>query len=100
MQVVSFIVPDRIKRVRFCRIQAFPNSTFHSLFNSVFKKIKFTADIGDGPQEYDVSQTFTGTIAPEDVVQEMRTNFTANDIPIIVLDEFNEIEDPETPKLV
>jgi Cdc6-like AAA superfamily ATPase len=99
MQVVPFIVPRRTHTVRFCRVQAFPNSTFHSLFNNVFKRIKFTADIGEGPQDYDVSQTFTGTITPDDVVAEF-AHFTPNDIPIIVIDEFNEIIDKETPLLV
>lgn len=99
MQIVPFIVPDRVGRVRYCRVPAFPNSTFHSLFNAVFKKIKFTADIGEGEREYDVAETFTGTITPDDVVSEF-SNFTANDIPIVVLDEFNEIIDPQTPLLV
>jgi Cdc6-like AAA superfamily ATPase len=99
MQVVPFIIPGRKERIRFCRVQAFPNSTFHSLFNQVFKKMTFTADIGEGAQQYDVSQTFTGTITPDDVVMEFG-HFTQNDIPIVVLDEFNELTDPETPVLV
>lgn len=99
MQIVPYMVPDRVGRIRYCRVPAFPNSTFHSLFNSVFKNIKFSADVGDGVQEYDVSETFTGTIAPDDVVREFR-HFSPNDIPIVVLDEFNEITDVETPMLV
>jgi hypothetical protein len=37
--------PNKMARIRFCRVQAFPNSTFHSLFNTVFKKIRITADL-------------------------------------------------------
>jgi Cdc6-like AAA superfamily ATPase len=99
MQVVPYLVPDRVGRIRYCRVQAFPNSTFHSLFNSVFKKIKFTADVGNGEQQYDVAETYTGTITPDDVVTEFG-HYTHNDIPIVVLDEFNEIPDPETPMMV
>jgi Cdc6-like AAA superfamily ATPase len=99
MQVVPFLVPDRIGRVRFCRVQAFPDSTFHSLFNAVFKKIKFTADVGDGEQEYSAADVYNERITPDDVVTEF-SRFTQNDIPIVVLDEFNEITDSKTPKMV
>jgi Cdc6-like AAA superfamily ATPase len=99
MQIVPYMVPDRVGHIRYCRVPAFPNSTFHSLFNSVFKNIKFNTNVGDGVQEYDVSETFTGTIAPDDVVREFG-HFGPNDIPIVVLDEFNEITDAETPMLV
>jgi Cdc6-like AAA superfamily ATPase len=50
MQIVPFMVPNKVGRVRFCRVQAYPDSTFHSLFNAVFKKILFTAEIGHGEQ--------------------------------------------------
>ncbi|WP_454625731.1 nSTAND1 domain-containing NTPase [Bradyrhizobium cenepequi] len=99
MQVVPFIIPTQKEHIRYCRVQAFPNSTFHSLFQQVFKRIKFTADIGDGPQEYDASQAIAGEITPDDVVAEF-SNFGLNDVPIIVLDEFNEILDQKTPSLV
>jgi len=95
----AVLVPDRMGRVRFCRIQAFPDSTFHSLFNAVFKRIKFTADIGDGEQEYSAAETYNDPITPDDVVTEF-SRFTHNDIPIVVLDEFNEITDPKTPMMV
>src|SRR5215831_18848983 len=52
MQIVPYMVPDRVGRVRYCRVQAYPNSTFHALFQTIFKKIEFTTDIGDGEQEY------------------------------------------------
>jgi Cdc6-like AAA superfamily ATPase len=99
MQIVPYMVPNKVGRVRFCRMQAYPDSTFHSLFNGVFKKIGFTANIGDGEQQYSVADTYTDAITPDDVVTEF-SHFTANDIPIVVLDEFNEITDPDTAKLV
>jgi Cdc6-like AAA superfamily ATPase len=100
VQVVPYLVPDKVARIRFCRVQAFPNSTFHSLFNAVFKKIRVTADLGDGKgeQEYTAADAYT-EITPDDVVTEF-TYYTHNDIPIVVLDEFNEIADPQTPVLV
>jgi hypothetical protein len=49
--------------------------------------------------KYSVADTYTDAITPDDVVTEF-SHFTANDIPIVVLDEFNEITNPHTPKLV
>ena len=99
VQVVPFIVQGRRDRVRYCRVQAFPNDTFHTLATKIFKKIKFRADLGEGEKEYDVSQTIAGEITPDDVVAEF-SNFTLNDIPIVVIDEFNEIQDPGAPTLI
>jgi len=101
VQVVPYLVPNKMARIRFCRVQAFPNSTFHSLFNAVFKKIRITADLGDGEgeQEYTAADGYAGELAPDDVVTEFG-HYTHNDIPIVVLDEFNEIQDPQTPLLL
>jgi Cdc6-like AAA superfamily ATPase len=99
MQIVPYMIPERVGHVRFCRVQAYPNSTFHSLFGAVFKKIEFTANLGDGEQDFSVADTYTDAITPDDVVTEFG-HFTPNDIPIIVLDEFNEITNSDTPKLV
>jgi Cdc6-like AAA superfamily ATPase len=99
MQVVPFLVPEGLGRVRFCRVQAYPESTFHSLFNAVFKNIKFMADVGEGEREYSAADVYSNTITPDDVVAEF-SRFTPNDIPIVVLDEFNEITDSQTPKTV
>ena len=99
VQVVPYIVPGRRDRVRYCRIQAFPQDTFHTLATKIFKRIKFRGNIGEGEKEYDVSQTMVGEITPDDVVTEF-SNFTQNDIPIVVIDEFNEIQNSQTPTLI
>ena len=39
-----------------------------------------------------VNETYSGAIEPDDVLREMK-NFLASDIPIFVIDEFNEIAD-------
>lgn len=99
VQVVPFIVPGRRDRIRYCRVQAFPTDTFHSIATKIFKNIKFAADIGDGSKIYDVSQTISDEIGPDEIVSEFG-RFTPNEVPIVVIDEFNEITDPETPVLI
>jgi Cdc6-like AAA superfamily ATPase len=99
VQIVPFVVPAPRANVRYCRIQAFPNDNFHTLMTRIFRQIKFRADIGEGEKEYDATQTVVGDITPDDVVTQL-TNFSLNDIPIMVIDEFNEILDAATPTLI
>jgi Cdc6-like AAA superfamily ATPase len=99
VQVVPFIVPGRRDRVRYCRVQAFPTDTFHSVATKIFKNIKFAADIGDGSHIYDVSETISNQIGPDEIVNEFG-RFTPNEVPIVVIDEFNEITDLDTPVLI
>jgi Cdc6-like AAA superfamily ATPase len=100
VQIVQYLVPAAPKTVRYIRVPAYPQDTFHSLANRVFKRIKFRADIGEnGVQEYDVSQTFVGEVTPDDFLRECQ-HFSLNEIPIIVIDEFNEINHAPTSLLM
>lgn len=99
VQIIPYIVPGRKDKIRYCRVQAFPNDTFHSIATKIFKQIKFRADVGEGEREYDASQTIVGEITPDDVVAEF-SNFLPNRIPIVVIDEFNEIQDPAAATLI
>lgn len=93
VQIVPFLLPaPKTASIRFARIPCFPTDTYSSICKKIFKEIRFTADIGEGSRVYDVSETYTGDVNPDDFVREM-TAFSENDIPVIVIDEFNEIKD-------
>lgn len=95
VRIIPALVPFRRERVQYIRIQAFPDDTFHSIAKNIFKQIKFS----DGEKQYDVSQTYVDEITPNDFVREME-HFTEADVPVIVIDEFNEIRDAETSVLL
>jgi hypothetical protein len=65
----------------------------------IFKEIKFIADIGEGNKEYSVADIYKGGVTPSDVVRELSL-FGPNDIPIIVIDEFNIIDDKNASRLM
>jgi hypothetical protein len=65
----------------------------------IFKEIKFKADMGDGTKEYSVADIYKDGVTPSDVVREL-SYFSLNDIPIIVIDEFNVINDPKSSRLM
>lgn len=98
-QIVPYLVPVDPKNVKFCRIQCFPGDTFASIAKKVFKEIRFTANIGNGETIYDVSQIYPGDVTPDDFVREV-SNYNENYVPIIVIDEFNEISDSATSVLL
>lgn len=98
-QIVQYLVPGRRDRIRYYRVPAFPPDNFHSIARKIFKKIKFRADIGEGEQEYNATDLYTATITPDDFLEEF-SRFNANDVPIVVIDEFNEITDADTSALL
>ena len=56
-------------------------------------------DAGDGEKDHSVADLYKDGVLPGDVVREL-SNFSENDIPIIVIDEFNLINDAEASRLM
>lgn len=99
-QVVPLILPRGIRKVHHIRKAADPSDTFASIWRKVFRDIQITVDVEGKPTRMPISDLYTGRdITPDDVVREL-SSFNENDIPIVVIDEFNEITDSATPKLL
>lgn len=92
-QIVPFLVPKGPKEVKSIRVQAFPNDTFSTIAKRIFSKIHFRADYGNGEKAYNVGEFYPGDVTIDDFLNEME-NFKETEIPIVVIDEFNEITDP------
>lgn len=93
-QIIKLIVPTKASHVRYIRKAAFSSDTFSSIWMEIFREIKFVADIGDGEKEFALADLYTKEgVKPSDVVRELSI-FSENDIPIIVIDEFNLVVDP------
>jgi Cdc6-like AAA superfamily ATPase len=91
-QIIRLIIPKKTSRIAHIRKQSFSSDTFSSLWKEVFREMTFMAGLGDGRREYPVSEIYENGISPNDVVREL-SMFSENDIPIIVFDEYNRIED-------
>ncbi|MEX2617818.1 MAG: AAA family ATPase [Alphaproteobacteria bacterium] len=98
-RIIPYVIPAKTDRIQYYRVQAFPTDNFHTLAKKIFKRIKFRGDVGDGDQEYDVADLYPDTITPDDFVSECG-QFLESDIPVIVIDEFNEIRDDEAPVMI
>ncbi len=93
-QILRFIIPTKTRTVKFIRQPAFSKDTFFTIWQRIFRDIYFTMDLGEGEREYNLAQAYSESIAPGDIVREMRACFNDNDIPVIILDEYNKIADP------
>jgi Cdc6-like AAA superfamily ATPase len=97
-QIVPYLIPGRPESILFNRVQCFPTDNYSSICKKIFKDIRFAADIGEGTKTYDVSEIYPGDVAPDDFIREVSI-FNDNKIPIVVVDEFNEVADDLTPML-
>jgi len=98
-QIIKMLVPVRTSAVRYIRKAAFSSDTFSSIWMEVFREIKFLADTGEGNKEYSVSDLYSEGVKPSDVVREL-SFFGENDVPIVVIDEFNLVTDKDASRLM
>ena len=87
------------KDLIYVRVNCDPLDTFVSLWKKVFKRMTYVTSTLEGPVTKKISEDFGADLAPDDV-QLVLGEFSANHIPIIVLDEFDRIKDSTTTQLV
>ncbi len=92
-QILEHLVPSGRQSVVHTRKACTPGDTFDTIWRKFFKDIRFT--ISEESKEVTVIDLYPEAISPDDVLREMR-HFAATDIPIFVIDEFNEINDDGT----
>ncbi|MGA0569978.1 AAA family ATPase [Variovorax sp. VNK109] len=83
--------------VIYVRVNADPTDTFTTLWRKVFKRLNYTAEVAGGSKR--ISDDFSGDITPDDV-QLVLEQFSENQMPIIVLDEFDRIKQHQANILV
>jgi Cdc6-like AAA superfamily ATPase len=96
-QIVPFFIPrgPKPQQVRHIRVPAFPGDTFSVVAKRIFSKIHLENDYGEGMKVYNVAEFYPGQVTIDDFLNEMGM-FKETEIPIVVLDEFNEIDDEDT----
>lgn len=98
--ILGLILRKPRRDVLSVKVNADPNDTFTSLWRKVFKRLNYeVARGGEPPQLRTIADDHPGPLTPDDVQLEL-SNFTANQIPLIVLDEFDRIADADVSGLV
>jgi Cdc6-like AAA superfamily ATPase len=94
-QTLQYFIPRRTSTVKYIRKQAFSSDDYSSIWMEIFRNIHFRVDIGEGYKEYPVADIYKDGVKPSDVVREL-SYFSENDVPIIVIDEYNIIKDKDS----
>jgi len=99
-QVVPLILPRGLRKIHHIRKAADPSDNFNSIWKKVFRDIRVATEIDGQSTTVNVADLYSNRdITPDDVVREL-SSFSQNDVPIIVVDEFNEVVDEATPQLM
>jgi len=90
-QVLEFLVPTGKQSIYYLRKSCSPSDTFDTIWRKFFKDMQFSIRNDTGLEEvHRVDEVHKAPITPDDVLREMKM-FGANDVPIFVIDEFNEV---------
>ncbi|WP_341368817.1 AAA family ATPase [Yoonia sp. BS5-3] len=98
-KLLQYFVPRGLKSVQYVRKAVVSTDTFTSIWENVFRSIKFQAHRDGIYQEYNVADLYPDNISPSDVVRELNY-FGESVIPIIVIDEFQQLKDEEAARLM
>lgn len=97
VNVLPLVLNRPNKELIYARVNADETDNFVSLWKKVFKRMSYVMD--DTGKTRKISEDFGSELSPDDV-QLVLSEFGGNQIPIIVLDEFDLIKDERTTRLV
>ena len=99
-RVFSKLFPNTLRRIKLVREQVDPSDNFTSIWRKVFKDFSVRLTHDGEENTVTVDTMFPGEIYPDDVRREFEIMFGPNDIPIIVIDEFDKSKDPSIHELM
>lgn len=99
VNVLRLVMHRPNKELVYVRVNADPTDTFVTLWKKVFKRMNYETSTLEETVVKKVSDDYGSELTPDDV-QLVLSEFSANHIPIIVLDEFDCIKDRSTTQLV
>lgn len=97
--VIRYLVPAKNRNLIFHRKPCDPSDDFTSIWKKLFCDMEYDIKGAEGISTYKFEDLHPGKLTPHDVVREMKL-FKPNDIPVFVIDEFNEVEDPQVSVLM
>jgi Cdc6-like AAA superfamily ATPase len=98
--IFHMLIAGPRRRIVTIRKQAGPTDSFVSLWRRVFEDVRIKATTEDG-EEADVSlaEVYTGAITPDNIVAELG-NFSQNNIPVIIIDEYDKLQNSRARTLI
>jgi Cdc6-like AAA superfamily ATPase len=89
VKVFRLLFPAIVSKVRLIRQALGPDDTFTDVWRKAFKDIEVLVRDEGEEKRISASDFYDGEISADDVEREMANAFSANEIPVIVFDEFD-----------
>lgn len=97
--VLPLVMARPNKELIYVRVNCNPTDTFVSLWKNVFKRMTYEVKTSEGTVSKRIADDYGSELSPDDV-QLVLSEFSNNHIPIIVLDEFDRLQDKTTVHLI
>ncbi len=89
IKVFRLLFPSVVSEVRLMREALSPGDTFSDVWRKVFKDIEVLVRDGKDEKQITAADFYDAEISADDVRREIASAFSANEIPVIVFDEFD-----------
>ena len=98
--VFAGLFPSTMKYFRLVREQVDPSDDFTSIWRKVFRDIHIAATRDGSEELVPLADFYSGTINPDDVRRELNQLFKPNEMPVIVIDEYDKVSDKHVHTLM
>lgn len=93
-KVFHNLFPTTLRHIFSVREQADPSDTFSSIWRKVFKDVHVRACRNGNSELVPVADFYSSAdIAPDDIRRELEGLFKPNDIPVLIIDEYDKLGD-------
>ena len=99
-KLFSNFFPKTLRHIIAVREQCDPTDNFSSIWRKVFKDIYVRMEEDGSQVTRPISDTLNDILTPDDVRRQLDGLFTPNQVPIVVIDEFDKVEDREASALM
>ncbi len=99
-KLLTGFFPSTFRDVFFIREQADPTDNYSSVWKKVFRDIAVAIEKDGREVVTPVASFYQGEITPDDVRRELASLFGPNDLPVIIIDEFDKIKDQNVRELM
>jgi Cdc6-like AAA superfamily ATPase len=99
-RVFHAMFPKTLRHILAVREQVDPSDDFSSIWRKVFKdlRVRSITASDDTPHE-PLANDYPGQIMPDDIRREFQDIFSPNDLPIIIIDEFDKARESSDKKI-
>lgn len=99
-KLFSQFFPSTLRQIRLIKEQSDPTDDFSSIWRKVFRDIHIVQERNGIEETVPLSTYYEKEITPDDVRRELETLFNPNELPIIIIDEYDKIGDKNAGQLM